>query len=172
MRVLMLFLLFTAVPSFAADRAAVAGLLTGYEWHLDAHAFGKLPPDTWQTLIAIANDPAETNFIRQRAMAALTLYPNNAVWTWFDARVASAKGAVRRRSVDALCAAFATRRGPAVEAAVSPLLQSTDAQLRVSAAKCLRQVGGSKAEAALSQYRAHIRHAWEARAAGFADSSP
>lgn len=172
MRALILSILLFSLPVFAADQAAVLPLLNGYGWRPDKAAFDQLGPDTYRVLIDIADNKSTTNLIRSRAMAALTLYSNDKVWTWFVSSVNAASddlgGKVfRRRAVDALCKTFAAQRGSAVEAVVAPLLWASDVHLRVSAARCLRGIGGSKAEAALSMYRQHIDQPWEARAAGF-----
>lgn len=167
-RLLALSILMLALPAAAVQRDTVVGLLRGYEWHPDKAALDRLGPDVYRALIDIAGDNTATNLVRGRAMAALTLYPNDEVWAWFAGAVSdTADGARRRRLVDAMCDAFAAGKGDAVESLVAPLLAAGDVHLRISAAKCLRKVGGSRAEAALAAYRQGIRQPWEARAAGF-----
>jgi hypothetical protein len=173
MRIFLLSMLLIALPAPGADRAGVMGLLEGYEWRPDKAAFDQLGQDAWHQLIEVAGNGAATNLVRGRAMAALTLYPNDEVWTWFVSAATHDGGqpVLRRRALDAMCATFATRRADALEGVVEPLLQAADAHLRVSAAKCLRTIGGNKADAALSQYRRNIHQPWEARAAGLSGAN-
>lgn len=168
MRTLLLSLLLIVLPAFGADRAAVVNLLNGYEYRPDKAALDRLGPNVYRALLDLAGDDAATNLMRGRAMAALTLYPNDEVWAWFVSATKDVRHPVlRRRAVDAMCKGFAAQRGDALVSALAPLLQATDAHLRVSTARCLREIGGRNADAALSAYRKTIHQPWEARAAGF-----
>ncbi|HKI73834.1 MAG TPA: HEAT repeat domain-containing protein, partial [Pseudomonadales bacterium] len=105
------------------------------------------------------------------ALAALTLYPNEAVLKYMQGGVAESDNRIRRRRmVDALCATFAASRASLVEDTVTPLLAAEDPHLRVSAAKCLGRVGGPKAKAALQNYRANVAAPWEVREAGISQT--
>lgn len=165
---LVVLLLLVSAFAFGADPAAVTRLLGGYEWHPDKAAFERLGPGTDTLLMQIAADKSRTRLMRQRAMAALSLYPNDNVFKWFETLVSSGQDAImRRRAVDIMCSTFQAARSAAVVSAVSPLLGADDAYLRVRAAVCLREIGGTTANDALANYRRGIKAAWEAKAAGF-----
>ena len=165
---LFVLLLLVSAPAFGADPAAVARLLGGYEWHPDKAAFEQLGAGTDTLLMQIAGDDSRTRLMRQRAMAALSLYPNDKVFHWFETLVSDGQDAImRRRAVDVMCSTFRASRGDAVVSAVTPLLGADDAYLRVRAAVCLREIGGATATDALANYRRGIKAAWEAKAAGF-----
>lgn len=147
-------------------------LLKGYEWQMDVDAFRKLGPNGFEPLLAIANDPDVINLYRGRALAALTLYPNDAVWDFMNGYVSAGQDPVmRRRTAEAMCRTFRAQRENDVEATMIPLLQATDPQLRTKAAKCLQGIKGKTAQDALAHYRRSIKQPWEARAAGFGETS-
>lgn len=175
MRRLPILLMLVALPLYAADRARVMPLLKGYEWRLDPMAFRQLGPDAVAPLLAIVEDSDVIKLYRGRALAALTLYPNDQVWDFMAGYVTAGQDPVlRRRTVEAMCSAFRDSRSGDVQSALIPLLEEPDPQLRTKAAKCLRGMGdeGSKAtQAALAAYRQRIRQPWEARASGFGESS-
>jgi len=174
MRYALLLLFVIALPGLAADREAVMNLLKGYEWRLDAAGFESLGAEAYRELLAIAADKAELNMVRGRALAALTLYPNQQVWLFFADRVAKPGDApaLRRRAVDVMCETFATARAQEVEAILVPLLEDGDAHLRIAAAKCLLAMGNDSSKQSLRHYRDTIDNSWEARAAGFPDETP
>jgi len=174
MRHALLLLFVVALPGLAADRQSVMNLLEGYEWRLDAEGFQSLGADAYLELLAIAGDKGELNMVRGRALAALTLYPNQQVWLFFADRVAKPgdEPVLRRRAVDAMCETFTTARAQEVAAVLMPLLEDGDAHLRIAAAKCLRGIGDDSSNEALRAYRQTIEDSWEARAAGFPDEIP
>lgn len=165
---LMAALMFVAGPSIAEDAGEdkVLGRLQGYEWQIPS---SPLPVrDADRILISVADDENQPNFIRARAAAALTLYPTDPVFAFFENQLRSAASAVRRRrSVDAMCVTFLPDRSARVESLVSPLLASSDPHLRARSAHCLRNIGSDSALEALSAYRNSVALDWEASAAGF-----
>lgn len=168
MRYALLLLFVIALPVLAAERESVMNLLKGYEWRLDADAFESLGADAYRDLLAIAADASELNMVRGRALAALTLYPNQEVWSYLTGEAANGDDPVRRRrAVDAMCEAFAPARAAELETILPPLLENDDAHLRIAAAKCLIRVGGDSSKPALRRYHDTIENSWEARAAGF-----
>jgi HEAT repeat protein len=157
-----------------ASDEAVLSLLQGYEWKLQEQAFYQLGEAAVSSLIEIAEDENQVNFIRARAATALTLFPGDEAWEYYESeinRVANdrvANDRVRRRQlVQNFCTSFALSRPQQVEAIVMPLLKESDAHLRVKSARCLSKINGVQSREALAAYRELITEPWEARAAGF-----
>jgi len=143
----------------------VIPLLKGYEWQFDADKFKALPPDSYMELLRIARSEDNPNFIRERAMAALRVYPNDAVWSFFDEEVQNFADIVkRRRGVQAMCQTFAEERPGRVEDAIADLLESEDPHLRVTVARCFKTLNSESALQRLSNYRSKISESWEAKA--------
>lgn len=168
-RVLLLcIVMLMSAPSSASEREAVLRLLDGYEWQVNEAAFRQLPEDTWQVLLEIATDMDLMKLTRSRASAALTLYPNDAVWAYFSRAITEPETPVqRRRAVEALCQAFRVEERPAMETLLVPMLEASDAHLRTKVASCLQSVNSERALQALARYRERIEEDWEVRAAGF-----
>lgn len=168
MRFTPLLLLAFTLPALAVDRADVMNLLKGYEWQVNVGAFHKLGAEAYVPLLKIAGDQDEVNLYRGRALAALTLYPNDSVWDFFAGRVASSDNQVqRRRTVEAICKTFRASRGADVAEILIPLLKTSDPQLRTKAARCLQGMQGEAVRRALTDYHKTIKQPWESRAAGF-----
>jgi hypothetical protein len=155
-----------AVPVMASD---VMDLLQGYEWEVPK---GPVPvKNAEEELIRIASDSSQPNFIRARAAAALTVYPNDRVWEFYRAQITSSPVASavrkvsRRRAIDALCTAFLPERSQAIQELIIPLLTEGDAHLRVRVAQCLLRIDSDAAKSALGNYRAGIGESWELKAA-------
>jgi len=155
-------------PETQASDEGVLNLLQGYEWKLPEQAFHQLGEAAVSSLIEIAEDENQVNFIRARAAAALTLFPSDAAWDYYESEITVGINRVRRRQlVQNFCTSFALTRPQQVEAMVMPLLREPDAHLRVKSARCLSKIDGDQSREALATYRASITEPWEARAAGF-----
>ena len=108
------------------------------------------------------------NFIRARAATALTLFPGDEAWDYYESEITVGADRVRRRQlVQNFCTAFALIRPQQVEAMVVPLLKEPDARLRAKSARCLSKINGVQSREALAIYRESIEDPWEVRAAGF-----
>ena len=165
-------------PETQASDEQVLRLLQGYEWKLQEQAFYQLGEAAVSSLIEIAEDENQVNFIRARAATALTLFPGDEAWDYYESeisvgidRVANdrvANDRVRRRQlVQNFCTAFVPTRPQQVEAMIVPLLKEPDARLRAKSARCLSKINGLQSREALAKYRESIIEPWEARAAGF-----
>jgi hypothetical protein len=151
-------------PGFGDEGApGVMPLLKGYEWQFNPDQFRALPADSYQELLRIAGSVEYPGHIRERALAALSIYPNDAVWSFMygDLRN-SADGVRRRRLVEAMCVAFAGQRPREVEDAIVKMLDSADPHLRVKVAKCLKTLDSESAREQLDHYRSRITESWEA----------
>jgi HEAT repeat protein len=151
-----------------ASDEAVLSLLQGYEWKLQEQAFYQLGEAAVSSLIEIAEDENQVNFIRARAATALTLFPGDEAWDYYESEITLGADQVRRRQlVQNFCTAFTPTRPQQVEAMVVPLLKEPDARLRAKSARCLSKINGVQSREALATYRESIIEPWEARAAGF-----
>ena len=157
-----------------ADDEAVLDLLQGYEWRLQEDRFRAMGPDAYKSLLNIADDADRVNFIRARAARALTLYPNDVVWEFFEREITIGQDRIRRRQlVQNFCASFLRTRPDEVGLALMPLLKESDAHLRSSSARCLQKHDSELSRDALASYRRMISDPWELRAAGFSqEDSP
>lgn len=167
---LVLMILTRAGPASAEEpsREAVLTLLQGYEWRLDRPAFEALGPEVDKVLLLVARDDSVPRLIGARAAAALSMYPTDDVWAFYLARLRESSDPVqRRRTVDALCNAFAISRASDLVAELAPVLTGTNVQLRIRAARCLQALPGDLAAGSLEDYRLGITDSWELRAAGF-----
>ena len=172
------FLVPALCPETHASDEAVLNLLQGYEWKLQEQAFHQLGEAAVSSLIEIAEDENQVNFIRARAATALTLFPGDAAWDYYESeitvaidRVANDRVAIdrvrRRQLVQNFCTSFTPSRPQQVEVMVMPLLSEPDAHLRAKSARCLSKINGVRSREALATYRESIIEPWEARAAGF-----
>lgn len=143
----------------------VMPLLKGYEWQFDADRFRALPPDSYRELLQIARNETLPRYMRERAMVALRIYPNDEVWTFFDDELSNAANSMRqRRAVVAMCQAFAIDRPQRVERAIIDMLGSEDPHLRVKVARCLKILNSESALQRFRSYRSKISEAWELQA--------
>jgi HEAT repeat protein len=161
------FLIPALCPETQASDEAVLSLLQGYEWKLQEQAFHQLGEAAVSSLIEIAEDENQMNFIRARAATALTLFPGDEAWDYYESEITVGVDRVRRRQlVQNFCTAFAPTRPQQVEAMVVPLLNEPDAHLRAKSARCLSGINSVRSRQALATYRESIKESWEARAAG------
>ena len=125
-------------PETQASDEEVLNLLQGYEWKLQEQAFHQLGEAAVSSLIEIAEDENQVNFIRARAATALTLFPGDAAWDYYESEITVAIDRVaidrvrRRQLVQNFCTSFALTRPQQVEAMVMPLLREPDAHLKAS----------------------------------------
>lgn len=156
----------TAFALAAPARDEVMALLRGYEWDVSADRFEVLDGEPWPVLMEIARDETLPDYIRGRARAALTLYPNQEVWQFYRQQLGTETGGDRRRVADAICEAFVDVRQEGVESVMKPLLGAEDAHLRSRAAICLNRIDSKTAQRAVQQYRQGIAEPWERRVIG------
>jgi len=69
----------TGITVAAPDKAQVMELLEGRHWKLDVESFQLLGDDTDKVLIEIAEDKSLINYLRFRALEALSLFPTEIV---------------------------------------------------------------------------------------------
>ncbi|SUZ93212.1 uncharacterized protein METZ01_LOCUS46066, partial [marine metagenome] len=66
----------TGTAIAAPEKSEVMKLLEGRHWKLDTVAFQSMEDDTDSVLIKIAGDTAIINYLRFRALEALSLFPS------------------------------------------------------------------------------------------------
>jgi hypothetical protein len=158
---------FSGLAAGASDDA-VLDLLQGYEWTLPDDRLRGMGPDVYKSLLAIADDVNQVHFIRARAALALTRFPVDEVWDFYEHEITTGQDAIRRRqSVQNICRSFLHRHPMKLESTLMPLLLESDAYLRSNSARCLQKFDTDRSRAALSSYRKTISESWELRAAGF-----
>ncbi len=65
----------TGIAVAAPEKSQVMALLEGRHWKLDVESFQLLGDDTYKVLIEIGGDTSLINYLRFRALDALSLFP-------------------------------------------------------------------------------------------------
>ena len=148
------------------SRLSVMPLLEGFEWTLPRAEFNALPNDTYLTLIEIAGDKDTLAFYRGRALVALGLYENKAVWTFFEGAIKTPMTKVeKRRSLEGMCKIFSKSRLSEIKVLLRPGLHDGDAHFRLGAAQCLASLQERQFDVetkiALDEYEKRIIEDWE-----------
>jgi len=135
-------------------------MLKGYEWELNQDMIDRFTesaaPAQIQNLIEIALDENLPVYIRPRAIAVLTRFPDDAVWDFFLQELQQAEGINRRRMADAICSGFIEPRPDPVIDALGPYLSSDDAHLRILVAECLQQTDSESAGKLIADYKTRV----------------
>lgn len=176
MRYVIVMMLTTALTflshAVGADDEAVLDLLQGYEWRLQQDKLQDLGPEAYKSLLNVAQDTNQVNFIRARAAFALTIFPNDEVWDFFEHEITQGQNRIRRSQlVQNFCTSFLQTRPDKIALTLLPLLKESDAHLRSHSASCLQNLDGEQVRDALASYRRTISEPWELRAAGFSLSN-
>ncbi len=140
---LVLVLMLGAAASLNAEQDKdVLAMLQGYEWEIPRGALAARQNlnHLRASLLDIARDEAQVNFIRARAATMLSEIPNDEVFAFFRQEISAGSDPIRRRQqVDNLCRAFAHSEAAAIEELLIPLLDGGDTHLSGRAARCLNQ---------------------------------
>ena len=154
-----------AAAEYSSEHDKVMATLQGYEWQLDLAVLRALPAGAWRDLLAVVDDNTQAGFVRERAAASLAAFPNDEVLAFYVQSLgATQQGLHRGRQVESLCMGFASQRPLVVEQALLPLLEETEGQLRLPAARCLQAMDLPSSQPALARYRGQVANTWEARA--------
>jgi hypothetical protein len=158
-----------AVAEHSSEHDKVMATLQGYEWQLDLAVLAALPAGAWRDLLAVVDDNTQAGFVRERAAASLVAFPNDEVLAFYVQSLGATQQELHRgRQVESLCLGFASQHPLVVEQALLPLLDETEGQLRLPAARCLQAMDLPSSQAALARYRGQVANTWEARALGHA----
>ena len=140
-------------------------LLSGYEWQLVRENWLNMRPSPADDLIDLVRDSNDPPYIKARAIAVLSLFPENKVWDFFVGLLSNERVVTQRRIVDALCSTFIQEKPIELESHMEIFLGAADAHLRVRAGRCLINIGSVSANLAVAQYRNRLqKDSWEFKA--------
>ena len=125
-----------AVP----DKGRVLSLLEGRHWELREGVFQRLGSGTDQVLREIADDPGLINYLRFRALEALSLYENEATARHLERLAKSPNPSFAQRGFSALSRGFSKTQPERVRKASMSLLTNPDAHVRIEAARAIRNL--------------------------------
>lgn len=134
---------------------AVKSLLEGYEWELVPERFICAGKGVDVALREIASDETLLNYYRQRALAALRLFPNAENASYLEQVISSSAShpSQVQRALYAYAKGFAGKQPERVtEVARNALVLNTDYQTRTAAAATLATLRTSGARTALRVY--------------------
>ena len=92
----------TGITVAAPDKAQVMKLLEGRHWKLDVESFQLLGNDTDKVLIQIGGDTSLINYIRFRALDALSLFPSENTASFLELYAEKSFAPLARRGFEAL----------------------------------------------------------------------
>jgi len=129
-----------AVP----EKSDVMKLLEGRHWKIDVVAFQSLGDDTDSVLIKIAEDTSTINYLRFRALEALSLFPSEKTGIFLEQTAGKSFAALARRGFDALKNGFSKTEPERVKKLAERLLLHRNAQVRISAARAVRSLDAAR----------------------------
>ncbi len=135
-----LFSYLTGIAVAAPNKAQVMELLEGRHWSLDAEVFQRLGEGTDRVLIEIAEDKSLINYMRFRALEALSLFPTENAATFLETTAKKEFAPLARRGFEALERSFAKTQPERVKQLANHLLKHNNAQVRISAARVIRSM--------------------------------
>ena len=128
------------------EKSEVMELLEGRHWKLDAEALQSLGDDTDSVLIEIAEDTAYINYLRFRALEALSLFPSEKTAVFLEQIAEKSSPSLARRGFEALKNGFSKTEPERVKKLAERLLHHRNVQVRISAARALRSLDESRFE--------------------------
>ena len=139
----------TGTAIAAPEKSEVMKLLEGRHWKIDAVAFQSLGDDTDSVLIKIAEDTAIINYLRFRALEALSLFPSEKTGVFLEQTADKSFAALARRGFEALKNGFSKTEPERVKKLAERLLHHRNAQVRISAARAVRSLDAARFESFL-----------------------
>ena len=130
----------TVILVAAPGKAQVMELLEGRHWTLDAGKFQRLGEGTDKILIEISADKSLINYLRFRALEALSLFPSENTAVFLESAADNSFAPLARRGFEALRRGFFKTQPKRVKNAAARLLKHRNAQVRISAARFMRSV--------------------------------
>ena len=130
----------TGITVAASEKAQVMELLEGRHWKLDAEAFQSLGDYTESVLIDIAGDTALINYLRFRSLEALSLFPSEKTAVFLEQTADKSFASLARRGFEALNNGFSKTEPERVIKIAERLLQHSNVQVRISAARAVRSL--------------------------------
>ena len=124
----------------APEKSKVIELLEGRHWKLDIVSFQLLGDDTDKVLIEIGGDTSVINYIRFRAIEALSLFPTENTAVFLESSAETSFAPLARRGFEALKNGFYKTHPNRVKSLAGRLLKHKNAQVRISAARFIRSI--------------------------------
>ena len=141
--------IFAGTAIATPEKSKVMKLLEGRHWKIDAVAFQSLGDDTDSVLIKIAEDTAIINYLRFRALEALSLFPSEKTGVFLEQTAGKSFAALARRGFEALNNGFSKTEPERVKKLAESLLLHRNAQVRISAARAVRSLDAARFESFL-----------------------
>ena len=135
-----LLLLTSASVKAAPEKEQVLRLLEGRHWELREGVFQRLGSGTDQVLREIADDQGLINYLRFRALEALSLYDNEATARYLERMAKSLDPSFVQRGFSALSRGFSETQPELVRKTGMSLLTNSDAHVRIEAARAIRSL--------------------------------
>ena len=136
----------TGITVAAPDKAKVMELLEGRHWKLNVESFQLLGDDTDKVLIEIGGDTSLINYLRFRALNALSLFPTENTASFLELYAEKSFAPLARRGFEALKKGFYKTQPQRVKRLAVRLLKHHNAQVRISAARFMRSVDAPRFE--------------------------
>ena len=128
----------TGISVAAPDKAQVLELLEGRHWKLDVESFQLLGDDTDKVLIEIGGDTSLINYLRFRAIHALSLFPTENTASFLELFAEKSFAPLARRGFKALKNGFYKTQPQRVKRLAARLLKHPNSQVRILAARFMR----------------------------------
>ena len=133
-----LILLWATTSWAVSPHSQVLGLLEGRHWQLDPGAFRRLGVGTAQVLQELADNESLTNYLRFRALEALTAFPKDQTAAFLEAFSQRTAPHFARRGVEALSRGFGQTHPRHVQRTAEALSRHPNPQVRLSAGRALK----------------------------------
>ena len=130
----------TSLVMAVPERNKVMRLLEGRHWELREGPFKRLGEGADQRLREIADNTSLTNYLRFRALIALSLYDNEETGVHLERYALSGDSSFARRGFTSLTRAFSRSEPVMVLMVAEHLMESPEAQLRIVAAREMRKI--------------------------------
>ena len=134
----------TEITVAAPHKAQVMELLEGRHWKLDVEAFQLLGDDTDKVLIEIGGDTSLINYLRFRALHALSLFPTENTASFLELYAEKSFAPLARRGFEALKNGFYKTQPHRIKRLADRLLKHPNALIRISAARFIRSVDAQR----------------------------
>ena len=151
----------TGITVAAPDKDQVLELLEGRHWMLDSKSFQFLGERTDSVLIEIAGDSSLINYLRFRALEALSLYPTENTAKFLEDYAEISFAPLARRGFEALKNGFYKTQPKRVKKVARRLLKHHNAHVRISAARFIRSVDTPR----FKHFLKSEKHSWVRKAA-------
>ena len=135
-----LFNFFLVIAVAAPERDQILKLLEGRHWILNSDVFQRLGDSTDRILIEIAEDDSLINYLRFRAIEALSLFPTENTAVYLEKTTKKTNASLSRRGFETFKKSFAESHPDRLKKLANDLLNHKNPQLRISGARVIRSM--------------------------------